>query len=146
MTYSTCDQRLDKCADFYEQNGSRRLEKLMEEAEELYAEISEQLERIKNQPGNNLSPLDAGNEKSRDKIISEMVDVEITLQSCRRAYDIEDDEWEVYRNFKINRQMVRLARDQKRLQADTSRQRMYGSASLPSSISMGQAQSAASDK
>lgn len=77
-----------------------RLEKLREETEELFTAID----------GAGREDDAMNDDRQRDQIVNEMVDVQIMIDQVRRRFNIGQAEWDLYKNFKIHRQLMRIDR------------------------------------
>ena len=94
---SQYNERLWKIVDAYTED---RLKKLREEATELADAIAIH--------DGYAAPMD--DDRMRHHIVDEMVDVQIMIDQVRRRYKVGDDEWNLYRDFKLQRQAIRMAR------------------------------------
>lgn len=82
-----------------------RLSKLKEETLELVNALEEGEEQ------NDIEDYVMRNDRIRDKIVNEMVDVQIMIDQVRRRFKIGYDEWDMYINFKLRRQRMRMERE-----------------------------------
>lgn len=90
-----------RIVNFYPED---RLQKLCEEAGEL-ASVLEVMTM------DNEGEDEAMNDdRTRHNLVDEMVDVQIMIDQVRRRFKIGDDEWNLYRDFKLRRQDFRMAR------------------------------------